>query len=80
MKSDTNSKDHSRVGSSRRITVEEMEMLEVTFYSPSGRGGTLLRKEGWLNAWWSVLYANFELVSMSDSWRWLSLALVSFKS
>ena len=49
MKSDTNSKDHSRVGSSRRITVEEMEMLEVTFYSPSGRGGTLLRKEGWLN-------------------------------
>ena len=79
MKSDTNSKDHSRVESSRRITVEEMEMLEVTFYSPSGRGGDST-KEGWLVAWWPVLYANFELVSMSDSWRWLSLALISFKS
>jgi hypothetical protein len=48
-KSDTNSKDHSRVGSSRRSTVEEMETLEVTFYSPSGRGETLLRKVGSLH-------------------------------
>ena len=65
MKSDTNSKDHSRVGSSRRITVEEMEMLEVTFYSPSGRGGTLLRKEGWLNIWWSVLGGRYFMQILS---------------